>query len=246
MEDILGTRTISIQTRKPINGFKQAEMPFEQLKSLRAELHAWAMEDAAKVDNTYRQYSTSNRDDEITTPFRVFADMANRNDWHELIDRLIKRMKLERNSSESESPVGYLREAVLSIARNGFISVTLEHVLLEMELLVPDNFGKTFTSEIPEWRQTSWIKRQLISMDFLDTSAGKRVRVGGHSVPPQRSFNLSEAIFKEIKMDSQSVYSEILSGNRVDGKDFCKRYSRCIECPYIGIPCKIRELKIKQ
>lgn len=245
MEDILGTRTISIQTRKPTNNFKQSEMPFEQLKALRAELHAWAMEDATTVDSFYRQYSVSNRDDEITTPFRIFADMAKRQDWHELIDNLIKRMKLERSSTESESPVGYLREAMLNLARRGYTSVTLEHVLLEMELLVPDNFGKTFTTEIPEWTETAWIKRQLIQMAFLEEAAGTKVRVGGVAIRPKLSFHLSEALFQEIRKASQPTYDAIMQGERIEGKNFCRQYNRCLDCPYYSVPCKIRELKIK-
>jgi hypothetical protein len=50
MEDILGTRTIPIYTRKPLNDFKQEEMPYEKLRELRAELHAWATKNRINKD----------------------------------------------------------------------------------------------------------------------------------------------------------------------------------------------------
>lgn len=241
MEDILGTRTIPIHTRKPLNGFKQSEMPFEKLRELRAELHAWAMENAAQVDTTYRQFSTSNRDDEITTPFRVFAKIAKRDDWSELVDRLIGRLSLERQTNDADSPEGYLREAVLNIARRGYVSITMEHVLMELEMLVPENFGKSFTTEIPEWKHTSWVKRNLNAMGFLGNSAGKRVRVHGKKeVPLQRLYPLSKSLFQEIKNASSSAYDAIVLLEPIDGNNFCKQHVRCRDCYYENLSCDIK------
>jgi hypothetical protein len=240
MEDILATRTIPIHTRKPLHQFKQSEMPVSKFKALRGELHAWAMENATTVDRIYKNYSVSNRDDEITTPFRVFADLADRQDWHELSSRLVDRLVLEREANQSDSPDGYLREAVLNIAKRGFLSVTMEHVIMEMTMLVPDNFGKSYVSEIPEWQQTAWVKNQINSLGFLGCKAGKRVRVSGKAVPLQRLFPFSESLFQEIRKASESVYNVIVQGVRLNGKEFCRQHIRCFDCPYGNIPCDIR------
>jgi hypothetical protein len=241
MEDILGTRTIPINTRKPMGDFKQAEMPYEKLRELRAEMHAWAMENATQVDTVYRQFSVSNRDDEITTPFRVFAEMAKRNDWSDLVDRLVSRLAMERQTNNQDTEEGYLREAVLNIARRGYISITMEHVLLEMELLVPENFGKSFTTEIPEWKHTSWVKRNLNAMGFLTSSSGKRVRVHGKKeVPLQRLYSLSKSLFQEIKKASDDVYIAITHLEPVDGKDYCRQHVRCMDCHYENLSCEIK------
>jgi hypothetical protein len=242
MEDILGTRTIPIHTRKPLNGFKQAEMPIEKLRELRAELHAWAMENASKVNTVYRQFSTSNRDDEITTPFRVFAEMAKRKDWSELVDRLVSRLALERQTNDQDTEEGYVREAILNIARRGYVSVTMEHVLMEMELLVPENFGKSFTTEIPEWKHTKWIKRTLANMGFLSGTAGKRVRVHGKKdVPLQRVYGLSRTLFQEIRRASEDTYNAIALLTPIDGNDYCRQYAYCMECNYQKLSCEIKD-----
>ena len=241
MEDILGTRTIPIHTRKPLNGFTQGEMPYEKLRELRAELHAWAMENAAKVDSVYRTFSTGNRDDEITTPFRVFAQIAEQDEWSELIDRLVGRLAFERQSNDADTAEGYLREAVLNIARRGYVSVTMEHVSMEMELLVPENFGKTFTNEIPEWKHTSWVKRTLMAMGFLACSSGKRVRVHGKKdVPLQRLYTLSKSLFMEIKKASEDTYIAITKLEPIDGNMFCKQHDRCSGCYYENLACDIK------
>ena len=241
MEDILGTRTIPIYTRKPLNDFKQEEMPYEKLRELRAELHAWAMENASQVDSVYRTFSTSNRDDEITTPFRVFAQIAKQDNWSELIDRLVGRLAFERQSNSADTEEGYLREAILNIARRGYVSVTMEHVLMEMELLVPENFGKSFTNEIPEWKHTNWVKRTLVAMGFLACTSGKRVRVHGKKdVPLQRLYDLSKSLFMEIRKASEETYIAITKLDPIDGNMFCKQHDRCLTCDYANLACEIR------
>lgn len=240
MEDILATRTIPIHTRKPQNGFKQAELPVDVLRGLRAELHAWAMENASWVHDIYKTFAVSNRDDEITTPLRVFAQMENRTDWAELTDRLISRMSADRQAESSDSPEGYVREAVMNIARRGYLSVTMEHVLMEMEMLVPEHFGKEFTTDIPEWKHAGWAKRTLYGLGYINDKSGKRVRVAGREVPMQRLYDLSPGLFAEIEKIAPAAYQDMISKERIHGNDYCRQHIKCHQCPYENISCDIR------
>ena len=240
MESILGTRTIRIQLRKAPSDFKQSDIPFEVLKSIRSELHAWAMENASRLSNVYNTYQVSNREDEITTPFRVFAESENKSEWSKVVDRLLLRMRLHNNEEESGSLVGYLKEAMFNIANAGFITVTLEHVILEMHRILPMNFGKNFTSEVPEWTQNLWVKKNLQLIGFLEESKSVRVRVAKANYPLQRTFKLSQLLFQELKSDNKS-YGNSKGDKQIDGKDYCRIHKSCASCPYKNAPCQIRE-----
>jgi hypothetical protein len=243
IEDILGTRTITIQTRKAINGFKPEELPFESFKGIRGELHAWAMESCTKLHEIYKGYSISERNEEILAPLRAISELAVMPEWQEKIDGLSRRLEVEQKSADS--PTAYIKEAVWGLIKEGFVSMSIEQLVMEIKRIVPVNYGMDNTTDIPEWQDITWLRHQLVTMGYITRGTEKRFRPYGR-VSAQRLYKFEHRLYEEIGAESQELLVKVKSLPEVEGTQYCKRHARCMECPYGDIDCEIRNKTTKR
>lgn len=241
IEDILGTRTITVHTRKaPIGEFEPAEIDFEKMDALKPELHAWAMDSCESLHQCYKKHPMANRPQEITAPLRAIIDMAGVPEWHEVIDELIDRMRVEE--SATMSPEKVVKEAAWRIAARGFDSLAIEQVIMEMSTLVPENYMKERTTDIPVWRQPEWVRKQLLNSGYIPTSSEKRFRAYGQC-RVMRLYKLTPHLFSDLPKSKKIDAANL---KNVSGAQFCKTYGNCKQCPYSDVPCEIREVTSKK
>lgn len=238
IEDIVGTRTITIGTQKvPKGEFKITELFLpDELIALRNELHCWAFDHVARVKTAYdRHYPCEDRVEEIMAPLRALAELTEDPcRIHGILDEVAQRRAQEQKGEESPSEL--VQEAVFNLARNGYTgTVMLEHVILEMKSLVPSNYGKTHKNEIPEWQDRSWVKSQLVGHNWIDSHTDKRQRVNRKG-KALRVYTLTNAFRNELKERYQSLDTNTLITK--SGSEFCKIYPSCRECPYETQGCE--------
>ncbi|MDH5572623.1 MAG: hypothetical protein OEY89_12730 [Gammaproteobacteria bacterium] len=241
IESIIGTRTLTIHTQKAIKGkFKIYEkFTSKQISNLQNELHIWSFENIEDVSISYKEFPTEQRIDEITAPLKSIASLSKNNqEILSAIDRIIDRHNDELQNNDT--PEDILKEALFNIYEQGFESLCLEHVLLEMRTLVPQNWGKDYTTEIPEWQQNTWIKRKLRSYGWiLPSGTRKRVtRLRSGSAP--MIYKLEDRLSIEYKEEHGERNSET---EEIQGENFCRRYSSCKDCKYQSLDCELKKQK---
>ncbi|MGK0271938.1 MAG: hypothetical protein ACI88H_002604 [Cocleimonas sp.] len=242
IEEILGTRTITIKTRKANPGtFSPSSLDIEKTSNIQKNLYAFAMENAEDISLCYKKYPQSNRSQEITAPLRALLDIAGLDEQHVVIDRLVERMAIDQKSSDS--PLDVLREAIHRIASRGFDSVSIEQVVMEFRTLVPANFNKERTTDIADWERTDWIKSQLVNMNYIPSHTATRFRPNGTKTSQWRLYPLTQDLINDLNSDlieTRNSYATTMSG-----KDFCKK-TNCSNCHYNSIECDIRTRTFKR
>lgn len=241
IEDILGTRTITIHTRRaPPGEFEPADIDFEKMDALKPELHSWAMDNCESLHQCYKKHPMSNRPQEITAPLRAIIDMAGVAEWHEVIDKLVERMVVEE--SVSMSPERLVKEACWRIAARGYDSIAIEQVIMEMSTMVSENYMKERTTDIPIWQQSEWVRTQLLNAGYIPSASDKRFRAYGKS-RVMRLYKLTPHLFTELPKSKKIATADL---KKVSGTQFCKKYGTCKECPYGNVPCEVREKTAKR
>ncbi|GAC35645.1 hypothetical protein [Paraglaciecola polaris] len=240
IEAVLGTRTITVHTRKaPVGEFEQTDIDFEKIDALKPELHAWAMDNCESLHQCYKKYPTPNRSQEITAPLRAIIDMSGATHWHDVIDDLIDRMSIEEKAEMS--PESVVKESVWRIAARGFNSIAIEQVIMEMSTLVPENYMKERTTDIPQWRQPEWVRKQLLNAGYINTVSDKRFRAYG-KCRVMRLYKLTSHLFSDLPK-SKKIVTKL---EKISGVLFCKKFETCKECPYADVSCEIRDSTTKR
>lgn len=241
IESIIGSRTLTIHTQKAPKGKFQIKDIFDpkKISDLRNELHIWSFEYINEIVESYNSFPTEQRIDEITAPLKAIANLSkNSSLLLEAIDRIIDRHNIDQN--HNDDPEEILKEAVYNIFEEGFKSLCLEHVLLEMLLLVPENWGKNHTTEIPEWQQTTWIKRKLRGFGWIHQK-GKRARI---SRQRSGSAPIIYDLNNHLLLDYTERYGKSLSTETsINGQDFCRRFTACKDCKYQSLQCPLIKQK---
>ena len=236
IEEVLGSRTIIIHTVKASTAnFTVKDLDEGLIDRLKPELHAWSMDNAETLHQCYVKYPLTDRSLEITAPLRAIIDMAEMPEWHAVIDDLIERMNMDQKSINSPEEV--VKEAAFQLAKRGYDSFCCEQVILEMKTLVPDNFMKSHTSEIPEWHQVEWVRHQLKNLQYISSTDSSRSRPYGKA-PMARFYKIEERLFEEMKVTNAEQFRAIKRTK--DGARFCKS-TTCRECPYENAHCYIQE-----
>jgi hypothetical protein len=241
IDEILGTRTITIHTRRaPAGVFKHIDSDPEDTMDLRQELHAWSMDFCKPLHQAYKQHSKKSRPEEITAPLRAIVDIANKAQWHDALDDLVARINIEQESTNS--PESVVRESCVRLAKRGFASVAVEQVIMEMSTLVPDNYMKEYTTDIPEWRQVNWVRKHLVNLGFINASTSTRDRPFGR-INAMRFYKLQSTVYHEAESANDTDPSLLRT---IDGNQFCKMHISCKDCPYETVLCEIREKTTKK
>ena len=229
---ILGTRMIRIQTRKMPAGVLSNIRDFGaddllQLRKLRNELHVWAFKNVQMVERIYREVfqTKTDRHSEISAPLRTIALIVGDSEIARQLEFSLGRQEIQQRNG-NDDPVETLKEAVRNLIMQGFSTVTLTHLRLEIRVLLDPNYGMSNTSEIPEWDRPEWIGRQLRSNDLVaDVDLGRK-RVHGK--------NLRLVRFADWMLDGVLTKTDE-SGLRIgqppsrNVEDFCQD---CQSCAY--------------
>jgi hypothetical protein len=236
IEEVLGTRTFIIHTaRAPSSKFTSKALDLKLINRIKPELHAWAMENCEILHQCYVKHNRDSRPAELTAPLRAIIDLTDAPEWNDVIDTLIERMKIEKKSANTPEEV--LKEAAFQIAKRGYSSFSCEHVILEMKTLVPENFMKERTNDIPEWQQVEWVRRELKNLSFIGHKELIRKRPFGKA-PLSRFYKIEDELFSEMKIIHLEKFNAIKRTK--DGTAFCKD-TTCSDCPYESTNCYIKE-----
>jgi hypothetical protein len=173
-DNILSSRMLRIQTRKlPDNLRKEfgelAPTDTRKLQALRDELHTWTFENVGLVEAEYKALfpKGSDRADEITAPLKVTAALADDAELRAQLEIALTRQK--HRTADLDDPKEVLHEALKNLIAQGFDMISITLLVLEMRSIIRNDYGKSFTTEIPEWARPEWVGRMLRSFDLINT-----------------------------------------------------------------------------
>jgi hypothetical protein len=243
---ILGTRMLRVQTRKMPDGMKSKVRDFDhedlrRLRELRNELHCWAFEHVEKVDKVYRQVyeNKTDRHAEISAPLRVMAKIVGDPALTAELEKALARQHV-KNDVFNDDPVESLKEAVRNLIKQGFETVTLTHLRLEMRALLDANYGQELTNAIPEWDRPEWIGRQLRSNDLVVNENLGRKRFFGQNL---RLVRFTEWVVEDVVNTHDDEGNPVYARPNKDPEAFCQG---CKGCPYRAAGCELMELRQKE
>ena len=239
VERIVGTRTLKIYTQKAPKGrftIREVFSPIE-LQSLRNELHCWSFENTETIAQTYKRFPTEDRIDEITAPLRTIAGLSRENEKYQAVIDLVVECS-HNEDFYSDEPEEILKQAVFNLVSIGFESVSIEHVILEMKTLVPENYKKSYTTDIPEWQTNIWVKRQMVQMGWIVSGSEKRTRINRTS-KAIRIYKFLPRLFN----DFQTFQPDTEPASPIKGEEFCRFFKACPDCPYDYVNCEFKNTK---
>jgi hypothetical protein len=180
-DQILGSRMLRVQTKNIPDHLKQAfseTSPADdrKLEELRNELHTWAFESVNQVAATYRSLypKGSDRADEIAAPLQVMALLAGDPGLTSCLEVALARQR--HRGSEPEDPVQVMIDALRNLVAQGYEMISITHLVLEMRSLIHENYGKGFTTEIPEWARPDWVGKMLRTHDLIEADPERQER----------------------------------------------------------------------
>lgn len=243
-DPILGSRMLRIQTRMMPSGMKSNVRDFTveemvSLVQLRHELHTWAFENVREVERVYREVyaNKSDRQTEIAAPLRTMAKLVGNLEVTTKLEAALARQHTQ-TSVQEDDPIETMKEAVRNLIRQGYDTVTVTHLRLEMRALLDAHYGMSSTTEIPEWDRPEWLGRQLRSNDLVaDVDLG-RARVYGKNL---RLVRFSSWILDEVKATHDAAGTPITSMGRKP-QEFCKG---CDSCAYKMTGCELQVLRAR-
>jgi hypothetical protein len=245
-DNILSSRMLRIQTRKiPENIKKEFSelLPTDNLKlqGLRDELHTWTFDNVGQVEAAYKELypKGSDRSDEITAPLKVMALLADDLELRSKLEIALTRQK--QRGIDLDDPKEVLHEALKNLIAQGYDMISITHLVLEMRSLIAQDYGKTFTNEIPEWARPEWVGRMLRSFDLIDTDPAhyKRMRVYGANL---RFYPIRPTYLDEVRGWFAGQNVEITTGTR-EPTEFCQV---CETCPFKTLACEIMTRRLEE
>jgi hypothetical protein len=239
---ILGSRMIRVQTRKMPDGMVSTVRDFavedlSNLHRLRNELHTWAFENVGMVEKAYRQVyaNKTDRQAEIAAPLRTMAQICDDPELTAKLEACLARQHLQERAF-NDDPLETLKEAVRNLIKQGFDTVTVTHLQLEMRALLDANYGMSNTTEIPEWDRPEWLGRQLRSNDLVaDTVLGRR-RIYGKNL---RLVKFADWVLKETTHQN----GKLIYVTNKQPEAFCQG---CASCPYRNAGCDLMALRARE
>lgn len=244
---ILSTRMLRVYTRKlpkdALNSLtRSTPLSGVQLQELRDNLHIWVMENVSRIDQHYRTHHAnhSDRQEEITAPLRVLSALV---EHPMLTPQLQAALSLkEREPAAEMAPTDLVREAVKSLVQQGYWDrISIKQLMLEMRLMVGEDWGRQSTTEIPEWQEPRWVGRTLRNEQIVDPHVREdRPRLWGEQT---RLVALEKGFVAETLTDIDERGLERAQAMK-QPLDFCLPRP-CEDCPYAGL-CEMRPVKEKK
>lgn len=236
---ILGSRMLRIQTRKVPEALKaefagRAGAPDGELASLRDELHTWAFENVAEVEREYRALSSKGTDraEEITAPLRVIASLARDEELKSQLERALARQ--HRGQVDLGNPAEVMSESLKRLVVQGYDTISITHLVLEMRDLVAHDHGRPLTPDVAEWACPEWVGRALRREGLIDFTSprARRGRVWGANL---RFYPVRPDFIARVKDAYSKDGVEVAVGSK-SPREFCRD---CESCPYQSLDCEI-------
>ncbi len=245
VDQILGSRMLTVQTRKRLPAetahWEQHRTPPESFRpgELRDELHTWAFQSVQEVDQAYQVIlpQGQERSDEIAAPLRALAALMGDDIAKASLERALERQG--RQAIEIEEPEDLLEEALHNLVREGFREVAVQHIILEMRKIAPENFGAERTTDIPVWSRAEWVGRKLRNHGWVDVE--QQPRRFRFLDMQWRALTLAKAFVEDARERLQQEGEDLPPWEGRGVTDFCKG---CHDCPYRAAGCDIAERRL--
>lgn len=244
---ILSTRMLRVYTRKlpkeALNGTARPQpLSGSDLQELRDNLHIWTMENVKAIAEQYRTHHANHTDrqEEITAPLRTLAALIDHPALRAQLDVALS-MK-DREPAAELASTDLVREAVKSLIQQGYWDrLSIKQLMLEMRLMVGEDWGRRSTTEIPEWQEPRWVGRTLRAEQIVDPHTREdRPRLWGEQT---RVVALETSFVAEAMNDFDARGIERAQTMK-QPLEFCLPRP-CAECPYAGL-CEMRPIKEKK
>lgn len=232
----LGSRMMRIQAQPIPNRIKEqflglAPTESTKLKALRDELHTWTFVNVALIEEKYRKLFPKNSDRacEIAAPLKVMASLADDPELRSMLDLALIRQ--DRKSLDVDDPVKVMREAIKNLIAQGYETVSITHVVLEMRYILSHAFGRSYLDAVSDWAQAEWAGRKLRSEGLIETgeACARRIRVWGSNL---RFYRISRRHIDKVKASLAGEHIKPPAGVQ-NPQDFCRT---CETCQYLLFP----------
>ena len=244
-DEILGSRMLRIRTAIIPEQFRaqfREAAPTEamRLRALRDELHTWTFMNVSAVEAEYRALypKHSDRAAEIAAPLRVMCSLAGDEEMGRRLEGALLRQR--QKALEMDDPVKVMRRALDNLVSEGYETVSVTHVALEMRYVLSLSLGSSFPMGFPEWAKPEWVGRKLRSEGFIDERAdgARRSRVWGLNL---RFYPVHPSYLDRVGKERQAQRLQ----NPADKKrpeEFCHV---CETCQYRTVSCEIMDRRLK-
>lgn len=244
-DEILGSRMLRIRTGVIPEQFRAQfqEAPATEtmkLRALRDELHTWTFANVSEIESKYRALypKHSDRATEIAAPLRVMCALAGDEEMGRRLEVALLRQR--QKALEMDDPVKVLRRALDNLVAEGYETVSITQVALEMRYVLSLSLGSSFPTGFPEWTKPEWVGRKLRSEGFIDERAqgAKRSRVGGLNL---RFYPVSHSYLDQVRSERQTqlLHKPV---HKKRPEEFCRV---CETCQYRVVSCEIMDKRQK-
>jgi hypothetical protein len=243
-DEILGSRMLRIQTGvipEQVRAKFHEAAPTDTLKlrALRDELHTWTFTNVAEIESEYRALypKYSDRAAEIAAPLRVMCSLAGDAELGRRLEAALLRQK--QKALEMDDPVKVMKRALDNLVAEGYETISITQVALEMRYVLCSALGSSFVAGFPEWARPEWVGRKLRSEGLIDERAAgaRRIRVWGLNLrfyPVGPSFLERDGKRRAVEHARQPV-------EKKRPEDFCRA---CETCRYRTVSCEIMDKRL--
>jgi hypothetical protein len=238
-DEILGSRMLRIQTAKIPEHLKsrfQEMAPTEakKLKALSDELHTWTFSNVSRIEADSRSLYPKNSDKagEISALLKVMNSIADNTELARMLDLALLRQR--QKALEMDDPLKVMKRALTNLAVQGYETVSVTQVALEMRYVLTLSLGSSFTVGFPEWTQAEWVGRKLRSEGLVTErfDRAKRIRVWGANL---RFYTISPSFLERVKKYCTSENIQYPAATKKP-QEFCQI---CETCQYRSVSCEV-------
>lgn len=242
-DEIMGSRMLRIQTSRIPEHLKskfQETAPTEavKLRSLRDELHTWTFTNVSKIEAEYRSLypKYSDRAGEIAAPLKVMSSITGDENLSRMLDLALLRQR--QKALEMDDPVKVMKRALSNLAVQGYETVSVTQVALEMRYVLTLSLGSSFAMGFPEWTQAEWVGRRLRSEGLVNErfDGARRIRVWGSNL---RFYTITSSFLERVKKYCASENIQYPTTTKKP-QDFCQI---CETCQYRSVSCEIMAVR---
>lgn len=235
-DSILASRMLYIHTKHmtkdDMEDFKLRERFDEDtISDLVDRMHTWTFSNVGNIRGKYEELfsSKSNRDDEISAPLKVLAELSGDKTIIENLEKSLANQ--QRRKNKETAPEKVLMEVVEKLVLSGYYTVSIFHLMMELRRELDPGYNIDYAKEVPGWSKPEWIGRILRSQNIA-AEEEIRKRLYGSNL---RAIVIKKTFIKQVfskhekeQVDSKNVF------------DFC---INCESCPYAKLSCEIKAKK---
>lgn len=240
-DSVLASRMLYVHTKhmslEDIEEFKVRERFDEHtIKSLVDEMHTWTFFNVQTIRDKYEELfsSKSNRDDEISAPLKVLAELSE----DELIITNLEIALKNQNKRKNKDmlPEDVLLDTVERLIVEGYDKISIFQLMMEMRKELDPGYSIDYAKDMPGWSKPEWIGRILRAKNVVSSDVVRKRRYGS---------NLRVVTLKSSYIKSVAIKSKV-SLDDIPKKDIFAFCGSCNNCPYEKLNCGIKIKKDKK